>query len=120
MTMPSVLGVYVNRILAQYDCTVHDKDFIVDIRDVDINSELIVSYSGASEVEALAVINEEIAGILDDAEIPTQLKFKMDEILFSDMPIKKKRIEIRKLKKYGLEMRFEKMFLNLLEYVKEV
>ena len=41
-------------------------------------------------------------------------------MVFSDLPIRKKRIGIRKLKRKGLETKFIKMFLNLLEYIKTV
>ena len=40
--------------------------------------------------------------------------------MFSNMTIKKKRIAIRKLKKYKLEPKFINMFLNLLEYIDTV
>ena len=53
-------------------------------------------------------------------EITTMLKEKLDAILFSDLPIKKKRIEIRKLKKQKLEEKFIKMFISLLEYINQV
>ena len=39
--------------------------------------------------------------------------------MFSDLEIKKKRIEIRKLKKKGLNPRYINMFLKLLEYLEE-
>ena len=55
-----------------------------------------------------------------DLEIETKLKEKIDSILFSNLPIKKKRIEIRKLKKYHLEEKFIKMFIKLLEYINEI
>ena len=41
-----------------------------------------------------------------------------DEIIFSDMSIKEKRIAIRKLK--GLPRVFVKMFMKLFEYIAEV
>ena len=44
----------------------------------------------------------------------------LDSILFSDKPIKDKRIEIRKLKRKGLSTIFIKMFMKLLEYIAEV
>ena len=45
------------------------------------------------------------------------MKEKIDKIIFSDLPIKKKRINIRKLQRKGLEIRFMNLFLKLLEYV---
>ena len=66
------------------------------------------------------LINDDIKGILEDLEIETILKEKIDDILFSDMPIRKKRIAIHKLKRAKLEPKFIKMFLNLLEYIQTV
>ena len=68
----------------------------------------------------MKLINDDIRGILDDLEIETRLKEKIDEILFGELPIKKKRIAIRKLKKQKLEPKFIKMFLKLLEYIDTV
>jgi len=48
------------------------------------------------------------------------LKEKVDAILFSDDNIRKKRIEIKKLKKYKLEPKFINMFIKLLEYISNV
>ena len=66
------------------------------------------------------LINDDIKGILEDLEIETTLKEKIDTVLFGNLPVKKKRIAIRKLKKKGLEPKFIKMFLNLLEYIDTV
>ena len=73
-----------------------------------------------SLTSTIRLINDDIKGILEDLEIETILKEKIDKILFGDLPIRKKRIEIRKLKRKGLEPKFIKMFLNLLEYIKTV
>ena len=48
------------------------------------------------------------------------MKEKIDEILFGEEPIKKKRIAIRKLGKLGLDKKFIRMFLKLLEYIGEI
>lgn len=118
--LPSMLGTYIDKKQVANRCYIDENDFIVELTDVPIRSEIIINFTGASEVAATSVINEEIAGILDDLEIETLLKEKIDAILFSDMSIKKKRIEIKKLRKFGLEAKFEKMFINLLEYIQEV
>ena len=72
------------------------------------------------EIEAIRLINEDIQNILGDLQISTELKFKIDEVLFSDLSIAKKRIEIRKLKNAGLERKYVLLFINLLEYIEEV
>ena len=48
------------------------------------------------------------------------MKEKIDAVLFGELPIKKKRIALRKLKKQGLDEKYIKLFLNLLEYVDQV
>ena len=98
-------------------------DLVVNIPKVGSSRSIIincVSQSGNLENSTIKVINDDIVSILLDLEIDTLLKEKIDNILFSSLPIKKKRIEIHKLKKYGLEPKFIKMFLNLLEYIKTV
>ena len=52
--------------------------------------------------------------------VETMLKEKVDAIIFGNLPINKKRVEIRKLKKKGLEKKYIKIFLKLLEYISEV
>jgi len=71
-------------------------------------------------MEAVQLINEDIKGILNDLEIETPLKEQIDNILFSDLPIKKKRIAVRRLQNKGLEKKFVQLFLKLLEYVEQV
>ena len=97
-------------------------DFIVLLDNIPTNCSVKVTCSSEgvliNSMERL--INDDIRGILEDLEIETLLKEKIDAILFSELPIRKKRIAIRKLKRAGLEPKFIKMFLNLLEYIKTV
>lgn len=96
-------------------------DFVIEIKDVSVLDSIEVNCKGNNiEIEAINLINDDIAKILDDLEIETVLKERIDNILFSDLPIRNKRIEIRKLKKYKLEPKFIKMFINLLEYINQV
>ena len=84
-------------------------------RDVTINikgSNMLVS--------SVRLINEEIKEILYDIEISTDLKDKLDEILFSDLDVRKKRIKIRRLRRKGLERKYIKIFINLLEYIQKI
>ena len=78
----------------------------------------IYNQFGRIEIDAARVINEDLEGIISDLTIPTELKIKIDEIIFSDMSIKDKRIAIRKLR--GLPRVFVKMFMKLFEYIAEV
>ena len=96
-------------------------DFIIEVKDVPTIGELVINCRGKDiEIEAIRLINEDIQNILGDLQISTELKFKIDEILFSDLSIAKKRIEIRKLKNAGLERKYVLLFINLLEYIEEV
>ena len=42
------------------------------------------------------------------------------QIIFGNEDVKRKRIAIRKLKSRGLDNKFVKMFIRLLEYVSEI
>jgi len=96
-------------------------DLIVELDNVSVMSNVVINCTGTDiEIEAVNLINDDIAKIIDDLEIETTLKEKADSIMFNNLSIKKKRIEIRKLKKYKLEPKFINLFLKLLEYISEV
>ena len=94
-------------------------DLIIEVANISTSKELKITCVGEDAIEnsTIRLINDDIKGILEDLEIETTLKEKIDAILFCDLSIKKKRIAIRKLKKAKLEPKFIKMFLNLLEYI---
>ena len=97
-----------------------DTDFIVMVSDVDTTSQLTINCRGRDiEIDAVRIVNEDINSIISDLKIETRLKERIAEIIFSDMDIKKKRINIRKLHNEGLEKEFVRMFIKLLEYVSE-
>ena len=48
------------------------------------------------------------------------LKEKIAEVLYSEQPISKKRISLRKLKRHGLDKSFINLFLKLLEYIEQI
>ena len=97
-------------------------DLVVEIPNVSLSNEfrIILQNEGVIENSLEQVINDDIRGILEDLEIETVLKEKIDSILFGNLAIKKKRIAIRKLKRSKLETKFIKMFINLLEYIETV
>ncbi len=106
-----------NRIEKYFD----DVNFIIKIYDVDVTKQLTINCRGSNiEIDAVRIINEDINSIINDLKIQTDLKEKIANIIFSTMSIKKKRIEIRKLKKDKLDYKFINMFLNLLEYMSEI
>lgn len=97
-----------------------DQDFIVETPLVSTAEQLSVNCKGRDiEIDAVRLINEDIDRIISDLKIPTKLKEKISDIIFSEDDIKKKRIAIRKLAAQGLGDIFIKMFLKLLEYVSE-
>ena len=97
-----------------------DQDFIVETPLVSTSEQLSINCKGKDiEIDAVRLINEDIDHIISDLKIPTRLKEKISDIIFSDDDIKKKRIAIRKLATQGLGDIFIKMFLKLLEYVGE-
>ena len=101
-----------------YGYEIEKNDLIVKLEDIDCFEPLEINIIGRNlEIETISVINEEIADILDDLEINTLLKEQIDGIIFSDVPMNKKRIFLRKLKKKGLEPKFINMFIDLLEFI---
>ncbi len=100
---------------------VEENDFVVEINNISTITQLTVNCKGQDiEIDALHIINDDIFGIISDLFIETHLKQAVFDILFSDIPIKKKRIEVRKLKRKKLEPKFIQLFLKLLEYIDQV
>ena len=97
-------------------------DLVIDVNNISTSKEFKIECTSDSTLEnsTIHLINDDIRGILEDLEIKTELKERIGTVLFSNLSIKKKRIAIRKLKKYKLEPKFIKMFLNLLEYIDTV
>ena len=99
---------------------VEKKDLIIKLDNISVYSNIEVYIIGSNlEIETENVINEEIEGILYDLEINTILKYKIDDIIFSDLSIKKKRIGLRKLKKDKLEPKYINMFIGLLDFIEK-
>ena len=94
-------------------------DLIIKLTDINVFEPIEVDIIGKDiEIETISVINEEIEGILDDLEIRTSLKDQIDTIIFNpSLPINKKRVSLRKLKKQGLEPKYINMFIGLLEFI---
>lgn len=112
---------YFNNIEIKSESYVDGDDFVVEVFDIKTIGQLTINCKGKDiEIDAARIINEDIETIISDLQIETELKQKIDEVLFSDLPIKKKRIGVRKLKKQGLDRKFIKLFLKLLEYINQV
>lgn len=96
-------------------------DFIIEIENVSTIGQLTLNCKGKNiEIDAARIINDDIESIISDLQIKTSLKEEIDAVFFSNLPIKKKRIEVRKLANKGLEKNFVKLFLKLLEYIDQI
>ncbi len=96
-------------------------DFIVEVKEVPTIGQLTINCKGKDiEIDAVRLINEDIASIINDLQIETTLKEDIDAILFGSLEIKKKKVELTKLKRKGLERKYIRLFKKLLEYVEQV
>ena len=102
----------------EHNYEIEKNDLLIHLENINVYEPIEISIIGKNmEIETISVINEEIEGILDDLEIKTILKEQIDAIIFSDLPVNKKRIGLRKLKRQGLEPKFINMFIGLLEFI---
>lgn len=100
---------------------IEDNDSIVEVKNMPTIGKIMLECRGKDvEIDAVRLINEDINSILMDLQIETYLKEKIAEIIFSDLPINRKRIGIRKLKRQGLDRTYMKLFLKLLEYIEQI
>ena len=105
----------------KYTAHVEDNDFVIEINDVDTTKQLTVICRGQNiEIDAARIINEDIDSIINDLQITTALKERIADIMFSKIDVSRKRIYLKKLKVNGLESVYIKMFLRLLDYIKEI
>ena len=116
----NITEVNINDKMIKYNCYYDKNDFIIKIDNQMVGRDININIKGQNIlVSSVRLINEEIKEILYDLEINTTLKEKLDEILFSDLDVHKKRIKIRKLKRRGLDNKYIKIFINLLEYIEK-
>jgi alpha-glucosidase (family GH31 glycosyl hydrolase) len=112
---------YFNNEPLQFISYTEGADFIVEIEGVPTIGQFTLNCKGKNiEIDALKLINEDIESILFDLKIETEMKELIDSIIFSELSLNKKRIALRKLKKAGLQNKFIRLFLKLLEYVNEI
>ena len=110
--------VYENDQEIKYETQVTETDFIVIVKDFNTQNQLVVNCYGKDiEIDAVMLIKDDVESILYDLRINAKLKDDIADIIFSDLPLRKKRIGIRKLSKKGLDSRNIKVFLKLLEYM---
>ena len=100
---------------------IDDNDFVVDLPSLSTIKQITVNCKGKDiEIDALRIVNDDIESILNDLPIETLLKEKIGEVLLSELDIKQKRIEVRKLNKKGVPKKYIDLFIKLLEYMAEV
>ena len=110
--------VYVNSTKVPFNKYTNKTSFIVEVNDIPTTSQLTVICKGSDiEISAERIFMDDIESIISDLQIKTVVKEKIYNILDSNLDVKKKRIEIRKLEGKGLERKFIKLFLNLIEYL---
>lgn len=105
----------------EFSSKLEDTDFIVSVKDIPTDKQLTINCKGKDiEIDAIRLINDDIDSIISDLKVKTSLKEEIGNIVFSEMTIEKKRIEIKKLQKKGLDRIFINMFIKLLEYVSQI
>ena len=120
MNNPMNVIVYVNGTKVDSSFEIDNNDLVVNVNNIFDGAKVRVHIIGDNlEIETFSKIYEEIADILEDLEIETVLKMKIDKAIFNDLPIKKKRILLRKLKRDKLEPKYINMFIGLLEFMEE-
>ena len=113
--------IYFNSDKIDYEGYVDDNDFIIEVKDVPTIGQLTINCKGKDiEIDAARLINDDIDSILMDLKIETYTKERLADIIFGNITIQQKRIEIRKLRKEGLSKDYVSLFLRLLEYLGEV
>ena len=102
-----------------FESYVDGPNFIVEVKNVPtFGHQLTVNCKGKDiEIDAVRLVNKDIEGIISDLQIKTEQKEQIDSIMFSDLPIRKKRIAVRRLQNKKLEKKFIQLCLKLLEYV---
>lgn len=117
----NITEININDKIVKYNCYYDKDDFIIEVNNLIVGRDLEINIKGEdSFVSSVRYINEEIKDILYDLQLETELKEKIDEVLFSDLEIRKKRIKLKKLKRKGLDSKYIKIFINLLEYIEKI
>ncbi len=107
--------------MVKYNSYYDGDDFVIYLEGLMIGKDIRINIKGNNTfINYVTYINEEIKEILYDIELDTELKNIIDSILFSNLDIRKKRIKIKKLKKKGLESKYIKVFIYLLEYIQKI
>ena len=119
---PNDVTVYVGEEkLDNFENYIDENDYVIEINRVSTFKQVTINCKGQDiEIDIARMINSDFDSIITDLKIKTILKNEVSKIIFDEnMEIKRKRIEIRKLKKKGLSPKHINLFLKLLEYLEE-
>lgn len=113
--------IYFNAEKVPFKKYVKDSKFIIEVENIPTIGQLTINCKGKNvEISAEEFFKRDCESIIFDLPITTVLKEKVDGIMFGQMSITKKRIAIRHLVNHGLEKRYIKLFLKLLEYMGQI
>ena len=115
------LQVLLENVNLEYVAYEDNNDFVVEVPKVDTSKQLTIICKGRDiDIDTKRIINDDIDSIINDLEIPTSLKNRIADIMYSDIEISRKRVYLKKLHTNGLDNVFIKMFLKLLDYMKDI
>ena len=119
--MPNDITIYIGEEkLENFNYYIDETDFVVELNRVSSYKQITINCKGQDiEINSVRIVNSDIDSIISGLKIKTSLKNEVKNIMFSSEEIKRKRINIRKLKKKGLSLKHINMFLELLEYLQE-
>ena len=115
------ITVLVDGFTIDYNKRKSDNDLIIELTSIPSLSNIEVMCSETNmEIATTLILNEEINSIISDLAISTDLKEECAKVMFDkDTDIKTKRLNVRKLKRKGLNRLYVRMFLKLLEFIQE-
>lgn len=119
--MPNAVEIHIGEEkIDKFKYYIDENDFIVELDNIQAFKQITINCKGQDiEIDSVRLVNSDIDNIISDLKIKTDMKAKVAEIMFSDKEIRKRRIEIRKLRRKGLGPKHVNMFLKLLEYLDE-
>ena len=104
----------------KFESYLDENDYVIEINNVNAYKQITINCKGQDiEIDSTRIVNQDIDSIISGLKIKTSLKEEVNLIMFSELDNKHKRIEIRKLKRKGLEPKYINVFLKLLEYLEE-
>ena len=119
--LPRNLDVLVDNQNQEYDSYVEDNDFVIELNDAPTTKQITIICRGQDiEIDAKRLVNDDIDSIISDLQIPTSIKNRIADIMYSNVDISRKRIYLKNLRKNGLDNVFVTMFLKLLDYIKDI